>query len=85
MHRRFAFCYQMSGDAARIAATVSAHVTYWKEAHPDHYLGGPFADLSGGLITFVAADLEAATRLANGDPFVVASLVRDTSVREWLA
>jgi uncharacterized protein YciI len=85
MHRRFAFCYRMSGDAARIGATVPAHVAYWKETHPAQYLGGPFADRSGGLITFLAAELEEATRRANADPFVVESLVRDSWVREWLA
>jgi uncharacterized protein YciI len=84
MEKRFVFCYQMTEDAATIRETVPAHVTYWTEAALDHYLGGPFADRSGGLITFAASDLERATRIAESDPFVLRSLVRDWWIREWL-
>ncbi|HZD23023.1 MAG TPA: YciI family protein [Acidimicrobiia bacterium] len=35
----------------------------------DHYLGGPFADRSGGLIAFDAASSAEAERLVEDDPF----------------
>jgi uncharacterized protein YciI len=82
---RFIFCYMMTDDAEAVASTVGAHVAYWKDAKPDGYLGGPFADRSGGVITFLAADRDIAAGLVGLDPFVREGVVRDWWVREWLA
>jgi uncharacterized protein YciI len=85
MKRRFAFCYQMEGEAISIAATIAAHVTYWKDAAVDDCLGGPFADRSGGLITFATATLEEANRITQDDPFARNGLLRACWLREWIA
>lgn len=85
METRFVFCYQMIDDAARIGEAVPGHIAYWEGAALDRYLGGPFTDRSGGLITFAATDLEHAERVVRQDPFVRESLVRDWWIKEWLA
>lgn len=84
MPARFAFFYLMSGDATRIRAAVPAHVAYWKDAQLPNYLGGPFVDRSGGLITFEAASVDEANGYVRGDPFVAQSLVTNFWVKEWL-
>jgi uncharacterized protein YciI len=47
-------------------------------------MGGPFADRSGGLITFEAESTEEATRIIMNDPFVSEDLLEDKWVREWM-
>jgi hypothetical protein len=46
-------------------------------------LGGPFADRSGGLITFEGASVEEAERLVSDDPFVREDLLETHWVKEW--
>jgi uncharacterized protein YciI len=82
---RFIFCYTMTDDTERVRAAVPAHVTYWRDAAVDDYLGGPFADRSGGLITFSAAGATEAGALVDRDPFQAAGVIRDVWIREWLA
>jgi uncharacterized protein YciI len=82
---RFIFFYTMSDDAERVGATVPAHVDYWHAAGLEDYLGGPFADRSGGLITFSAPGPEAAAEAVERDPFVLAGVIRDRWIKEWLA
>lgn len=82
---RFIFFYTMSDDAERVRETVPAHVDYWHRAELEDYQGGPFADRSGGLITFSADGPDAAMEAVAGDPFVVAGVIRDRLVKEWLA
>jgi uncharacterized protein YciI len=81
---RFIFFYTMTEDKARIRDTVPAHVAYWQECGLDSFQGGPFADRTGGLITFAARDLTEATAAADGDPFVTAGVLGDRWVKEWL-
>lgn len=47
-------------------------------------VGGPFADRSGGPITFRAESLEEAERLAREDPFARADLIAEGWVKEWV-
>jgi uncharacterized protein YciI len=47
-------------------------------------MGGPFADRTGGLISFVAADLQQATGIILKDPFLLEDLVAERSIKEWL-
>jgi uncharacterized protein YciI len=84
MTKQFVFIYTMRENAPEIREVVPAHVAYWKGAALEGYRGGPFADRSGGLITFRAADLQAATAIVEKDPFVVRGLLRDRSTKEWL-
>lgn len=82
---RFIFSYTMTDDAAGIRATVPAHVAYWNESGVKDYLGGPFADRTGGLITFSASGPEEASEVVDRDPFLAAGVIRDRWVKEWLA
>lgn len=85
MSKRFLFFYTMADAGARIRETVPAHERHWTEAELAEYLGGPFADRSGGLITFRANSRDQAERLVEADPFLVAGLIREHWVKEWLA
>ena len=57
MSPRFAYFYFMSGDPDRVRATVPRHVAHWSGLGLNDYLGGPFEDRTGGLITFSARDV----------------------------
>jgi uncharacterized protein YciI len=71
----FVFFYLMANDLAAIRTTVPAHVAYWRGLGLADYRAGPFADRSGGLITFRAEQLLEATHVVERDPFVVQRLV----------
>jgi uncharacterized protein YciI len=80
---RIAYMYFMADKPHSIQAAAPAHVGYWREQALSGYLGGPFADRSGGLILFDAADRRQAEELVSRDPFVREGLVKDRWVREW--
>jgi uncharacterized protein YciI len=82
---RFIFCYTMTDDSERIRAAVPAHVAYWRDLRVDDYRGGPFADRSGGLITFSAVGAAEADAVVERDPFLAARVVRNVWIKEWLA
>jgi uncharacterized protein YciI len=48
------------------------------------YLGGPFADRSGGLITFETHSVSEAERLVANDPFFKADLLERHWANEWM-
>ncbi len=85
MAGRFAFVYFMKRMPDRIREVVPLHIDYWKTRRLQGYRGGPFADRTGGLITFEAASLESATKLVDDDPFVVHDLLETKWVKEWSA
>jgi uncharacterized protein YciI len=65
---RFAYFYLMKPDPERIRAIAPRHAAYWQQLRLDHYVvGGPFADRTGGLITF-EADVSEAERAVRPDP-----------------
>jgi hypothetical protein len=72
---RFAYFYLMKDDPDRVSAITPRHASYWKELGLAHYLGGPFEDRTGGLITFDADDLAEAQRVVLDDPFLRELLV----------
>jgi uncharacterized protein YciI len=80
---RFAYLYFMKGDPDRVRAAVPEHAGYWRELELSQYLGGPFADRSGGLITFEAGSRDEAERLAADDPFLREGLLERRWVKEW--
>ena len=54
---RILYFYLMSDALDRVRAVAPGHAAYWRDLGLGHYLGGPFADRSGGLITFEAGSL----------------------------
>jgi uncharacterized protein YciI len=67
----------------QVRTVAPRHAAYWRELALDQYLGGPFADRSGGLITFGAGSLSEAEQLVAGDPFVQEDLLQRRWVKEW--
>jgi uncharacterized protein YciI len=82
---RIAYLYFMADRPELIQRIAPAHAAYWRELALPGYLGGPFADRSGGLILFQVADREQAEQLVSGDPFVRQGLLTDRWVKKWAA
>jgi uncharacterized protein YciI len=74
----------MKGDSDRVRSTAPQHASYWRKLGLPEYLGGPFADRSGGLITFEADSLEHAEGIIAADPFVREDLLESSVVKQWM-
>jgi uncharacterized protein YciI len=83
MARRFAYFYLLRREPERIQLFVPQHVAYWHGLHLNAYMGGPFVDSSGGLVTFEARTLETAKEYVDRDPLVLLDLLEDSWLREW--
>lgn len=83
MATRFAFGYVMKGEPDLVRAVAPRHAAYWRDLGLSGYLGGPFGDRSGGLITFEATDLSRARELVARDPFVEEALLESSWLKEW--
>ncbi len=81
----FAFSYTMVNEPDKIGQQVKSHIEYWGNKHFDYYKGGPFADKSGGLITFTASNEEEAKAIIAKDPFVIHNLLDKHIIKEWIA
>ncbi len=84
MSTRFILIYFMKNDPG-VAQVAPEHVRYWHELHLPGYMGGPFADRSGGSITFEAGSEAEAQQLAAADPFAVADLLNQSWLKGWQA
>jgi hypothetical protein len=82
---RIAYFYRMKDDPDRIRMVAPEHAAYWRDLGLPGYLGGPFADRSGGLISFEAESVETAERIIAADPFVREELLESSVVRQWMA
>jgi uncharacterized protein YciI len=80
----FAYFYLMKTDPDGVRLVAPRHASYWRQLGLAHYTGGPFADRTGGLITFDADDAEA-ERAVRGDPFVLEGLVEAKWLKRWTA
>jgi uncharacterized protein YciI len=81
---RFLYFYLMKDEPDRVRAVAPDHAAYWRDLGLRHYVGGPFEDRSGGLITFEVGSAEEAERLVADDPFVQEGLLERRWVRGWL-
>jgi uncharacterized protein len=80
---RFVYFYFMKEALDRVRLTAPVHATYWQSLGLADYLGGPFADKSGGLITFSADSHAEAVRVVSGDPFVREDLLERHWLKQW--
>jgi hypothetical protein len=80
---RFLYFYLMKDETDSVRAAAPEHADYWHSLGLAHYLGGPFADRSGGLITFEAASPAAAEQLVADDPFPQRGLIEQSWLKEW--
>jgi hypothetical protein len=62
---------------------ASSHASYRQELRLAHYVGGPFEDRTGGLITFDADDTALVQRAVYGDPFILEGLVDAHWLKKW--
>jgi len=76
--------YAMKPDSDRVRSVAPKHAAYWKDLRLPGYQGGPFADRSGGLITFEAGSIEQAERIVASDPFVREALIETSVVKQWV-
>jgi uncharacterized protein YciI len=81
---RYAYFYLMGDDPDRVGATVPSHVAHWRSLQLPDYLGGPFADRTGGLISFHADDDQQALRAVDADPFVREGLLAAQWLKQWM-
>lgn len=84
MSKKFAYFYFMKKEPEKIGQIVPQHIEYWQELNLEGYLGGPFSDRSGGLITFTADNIDQATDMVKKDPFIREDLLADRWIKEWL-
>ena len=82
--KRFVYFYFNQNEPEKIRQLVPAHVGYWKTANLKEYLGGPFGDRTGGLISFAASSLEQATEIILQDPFILEGLIAEKWIKEWV-
>jgi hypothetical protein len=80
---RFAYFYFMRSDPERVREVAPRHAQYWRGRGLPHYLGGPFGDRSGGLITFDCESFLEAGQLIANDPFRAAHLLERHWLKEW--
>ena len=81
--KRFIVVYFMRDRPDRIRDVAPQHALYWRGLELPGYQGGPFADRSGGLISFQTESLSDAEQLAASDPFVTEDLLSERWVKEW--
>ena len=81
---RFVYCYSMKEDPDAAREAAPKHAAYWHELRLPEYVGGPFADRSGGLISFEAPVDGSARQLISDDPFQRAGLINDWWRKVWL-
>jgi uncharacterized protein YciI len=81
---RVTYLYFMRDEPDRVRAIAPQHAAYWRGLALPRYLGGPFADRSGGLITFETDSREKAERLVADDPFLREGLVESCWLKEWI-
>jgi hypothetical protein len=80
---RVLYFYLMRDAPDRVRGVAPEHVAYWHALGLRDYIGGPFADRSGGLITFEIASAKEAERLVADDPFVREDLLERRWLEEW--
>ncbi len=80
---RCSYIYFMKENPDRVAAVAPEHAAYWRGPELREYLGGPFADRSGGLISFETDSHDDAAQLVADDPFVREGLVERSWLKQW--
>lgn len=80
----FAFMYLLDQDDEKTRQFLGQHVTYWKKGNFGYFRNGPFADKSGGLILFSAADEKRAGETVVNDPLLAGGAIKQYWLKEWI-
>jgi uncharacterized protein len=83
VRHQFAYFYWMKEDRSRVRVVAPRHIAHWRELRLASYLGGPFADRTGGLIIFEAEDAGQAERAVRAGPFVQEGLLEAYWLKAW--
>ena len=81
---RFVHVYTMKPEPDRVRTVAPRHAAYWDGLELREYLGGPFDDRSGGLISFETDSREDAEAFIAADPFVREDLLESSRIEGWL-
>jgi uncharacterized protein YciI len=81
---QYAYFYFMRADGVGVPEAVPDHVAHWRGLGLEDYVGGPFEDRTGGLITFRAEGTSRAEQAVVNDPFVGRGLVEVYWLKCWL-
>ncbi|GMT48485.1 MAG: hypothetical protein IEMM0008_0024 [bacterium] len=84
MKKRYIYFYLVSDDPAGIQNVIPHHINFWMGQQLEDYSGGPFTDRSGGMITFMAKDMDEAQSVIFQDPFIQSDLIVTKYIKEWL-
>lgn len=85
MPKRFVFFYFIKKNRNEVGLVLPSHVEYWEKAHVNKFIGGLFADGSGGMITFEASNREEADDKIIEDPLIINNLIEIRWVKELIA
>ena len=82
-------CTDKPGSLALRKANRPEHLAYLESLGETLVLAGPFTEpdgetMNGSLIVVEAPSLEAARKIAAGDPFAKAGLFASVDIRPWL-
>jgi hypothetical protein len=82
-------CTDKPGSLAIRKANRPEHLAYLESLGDTLVLAGPFTEpdgetMNGSLIVVEAASLDAARKIAAGDPFAKAGLFAQVDIRPWL-
>jgi len=83
--KTYMFMYILADEIDKIKKNLGQHVGYWKGLDLEYFKNGPFADKSGGLIIFSAADDDAAEEIISRDPILFDKTVDHYWLKEWVA
>jgi hypothetical protein len=81
---RFLYFYLIKDAPERVQSIAPRHAAYWRDLGLRGYLGGPFADRSGGLITVQADSGVEAERLVAKTHFLAEDLLERHWMKQWL-
>jgi len=84
MKKRYAYIFFLKPHYDKIKQTVLQHTDYWKNNNMEDYLGGTFADDTGGIISFAANGLEEVSEIILNDPFNTQNLIENRLIKEWI-
>ncbi len=84
MAKRYMYAYFLADKPEAIREIAPAHIEFWKERSTGVFLGGAFADLSGGMISFEAENMAEARLITIEDPFFTAGLIETKWIKQWV-
>ena len=82
MKKRYAYIFFLKPNYDKIKQTVPQHADYWKNSDVEDYMGGTFADDSGGFISFSANGLEEVSEIILNDPLNKQNLIENRLIKD---